>query len=75
LYAYGALSAELRSAKAKSHNLDQLLSRLVNVRGFEDASDIVSVLHIRLIHSTARSTADCTHKPPRLIADLIRTVV
>ena len=38
--AYGALSAELRNAEANHHNLDQLLPRLIKVRGFEDADGV-----------------------------------
>jgi hypothetical protein len=70
--AYGALSAELRSAEANHHNLDQLLPRLVNAKGFEDASDIASVLHARLARATNRPAGSGrTRKPPRLIAGLI----
>jgi hypothetical protein len=70
--AYGALSAELRNAEANHHNLDQLLPRLVSVRGFEDADDIASVLHTRLARATSRPAGSGrTRKPPRLIAGLI----
>ncbi|MDN6024984.1 ATP-dependent DNA helicase [Bifidobacterium mongoliense] len=70
--AYGALSAELRNAEANHHDLDQLLPRLVNVRGFEDAGDIASVLHARLARATARPAGSGrTSRPPRLIAGLI----
>jgi conjugative relaxase-like TrwC/TraI family protein len=72
--AYGALSAELRNAEANHHNLDQLLPRLVQVRGFEDASDIASILHARLARATTRPAGSGrTRKPPRLIAGLIPT--
>lgn len=72
--AYGALSAELRSAEANQHDLDQLLPRLVKVRGFEDADDIASVLHARLARATARPAGSGrTRKPPHLIAGLIPT--
>ncbi|MFT8396637.1 MobF family relaxase [Propionibacterium sp.] len=72
--AYGALSAELRNAEANHHNLDQLLPRLVQVRGFEDADDIASVLHARLARATARPAGSGrTRKPPRLIAGLVPT--
>ncbi|WP_230953406.1 MobF family relaxase [Propionibacterium freudenreichii] len=72
--AYGALSAELRSAEANHHDLDQLLPRLVNVRGFENADDIASVLHARLARATIRPTGSGRiRKPPRLIAGLIPT--
>jgi hypothetical protein len=70
--AYGALSAELRNAEANHHQLDQLLPRLVSVRGFEDAGDIASVLHARLARATMRPAGSGrTRKPPRLIAGLI----
>ena len=70
--AYGALSAELRSAESNHHDLDQLLPRLVNVRGFKDADDIASVLHARLARATIRPAgSDRARKPPRLIAGLI----
>lgn len=70
--AYGALSAELRNAEANHHNLDQLLPRLVNVRGFGDADDIASVLHARLARATTRPAGSGrTRKQPRLIAGLI----
>lgn len=73
--AYGALSAELRNAEANHHDLDQLVPRLVNVRGFEDADDIASVLHARLARVTARPAGSGrTRKPPRLIAGLIPIV-
>ncbi|CEI47065.1 Putative conjugal transfer protein, Dtr system [Propionibacterium freudenreichii] len=72
--AYGALSAELRSAEANHHNLDQLLPRLVNVRSFEDADDIASVLHARLARATSHPAGSGrTRRAPRLIAGLIPT--
>ena len=52
--AYGALSAELRHAEANHRNLDELLPRLVSVRGFADAEDIASVLHARLAWAKVR---------------------
>jgi hypothetical protein len=70
--AYGALSAELRNAEANHHQLDQLLPRLVSVRGFEDADDIASVLHARLARATSRPAGSGrTRRPPRLIVGLI----
>jgi conjugative relaxase-like TrwC/TraI family protein len=70
--AYGALSAELRNAEANYHNLDQLIPRLVQVRSFEDASDIASALHARLARATSRPAGSGrTRKPPHLIAGLI----
>ena len=72
--AYDALSAELRNAEANHHQLDQLLPYLVSVRGFEDADDIVSVLHDRLARATSRpAESGRTRRPPRLIAGLIPT--
>ncbi|MEK0226175.1 ATP-dependent DNA helicase [Bifidobacterium mongoliense] len=73
--AYGALSADLRNAEANHHDLDQLIPRLVNVRGFEDADDIASVLHARLARATTRPAGSGrTRKAPRLIAGLIPAV-
>ncbi len=70
--AYGALSAEFRSAEANRHDLDQLLPRLVSIRGFEDADDIASVLHSRVARATARPAGSGrTRKPPRFIVGLI----
>lgn len=72
--AYGALSAELRNAEANHHNLGHLIPRLVQVRSFEDASDIASVLHARLARAISRPAGSGrTRKPPRLIAGLIPT--
>lgn len=63
---------ELRNAEANHHDLDQLLPRLVQVRGFEDADDIASVLHARLTRATSRPVGSGrTRRPPRLIAGLI----
>ena len=70
--AYGALSAEFRSAEANHHNLDQLLPRLIQIRGFEDADDIASVLHARVARATARPAGSGrTRTPPRFIVGLI----
>jgi hypothetical protein len=69
---YGALSAEFRSAEANHHDLDQLLPRLVGIRGFEDADDIASVLHSRVARATARPAGSGrTRTPPRFIVGLI----
>ena len=70
--AYGALSADLRAAEANHHDLDQLLPRLVSIRGFEDADDIASVLHSRGARATARPAGSGrTRKPPRFIVGLV----
>ncbi len=70
--AYGALSAEFRSAEANHHDLDQLLPRLVQVRGFEDADDIASVLHSRVARATTRPAGSGrTRRAPRFIVGLI----
>ncbi len=69
---YGALSAELRRAEANHHDLDTLVPRLVQARGFSDADDIASVLHHRLARATARPAGSGrTRQAPRLIAGLI----
>ena len=70
--AYGALSAELRRAEANHHDVERLLSRLVQARGIEDADDIASVLHARLAKASARPAGSGrTRTPPRMIAGLI----
>lgn len=70
--AYGALSAELRRAEANHHDVDRLLPRFVQARSVEDADDIASVLHARLVKATARPAGSGrTRKQPRLIAGLI----
>ncbi|MCH6470707.1 relaxase domain-containing protein [Sinomonas sp. 5-5] len=70
--AFGALTAELRRAEANHHDVDQLLPRLVQAHGFEDADDIAAVIHHRLARVTARPTGSGrTRRPPRLIAGLI----
>ncbi|MGN6161387.1 MAG: MobF family relaxase, partial [Marmoricola sp.] len=70
--AFGALGAELRRAEANHHDVDRLLPRLVQARGFEDADDIASVIHHRLARATARPAGSGrTRKPARLIAGLI----
>ncbi|MFT0848215.1 hypothetical protein VR010_10745 [Actinomycetaceae bacterium L2_0104] len=51
-----------------------MLPRLVQVRGFEDADDIASVLHARVARATARpagSGRTRTRTPPRFIVGLI----
>lgn len=69
---FGALAAELRRAEANHHNIDALMPRLVAARGFEDADDIASVLHHRLVRATARPAGSGrTRKVPRLIVGLI----
>src|SRR5699024_125410 len=55
--AFGALTAELRRAEANHHNVDQLLPRLIQARGLEDAEDLASIIHHRLAHATARLIA------------------
>jgi conjugative relaxase-like TrwC/TraI family protein len=70
--AFGALVTEMRRAEANRHDLDQLMPRLVHVRGFEDAEDIASVLHWRVARAASRPAGSGrTRKPPRLIAGLI----
>ena len=70
--AYGALSAELRQAEANHHNLDELLPRLVSIRGVADAEDIASVLHARVARATVHPAGSGrTRQLPRLVAGLI----
>lgn len=69
---FGAFTAELRRAEANHHDLDVLLPRLVQARGFTDADDIASILHHRIAAATARPAGSGrTRKAPRLIAGLI----
>src|SRR5699024_1889445 len=70
--AFGALTAELRRAEANHHDIETLLPRLVQARGFTDADDIAAVLHHRVAQATARPAGSGrTRKTPRLIAGLI----
>ncbi|NHN54342.1 relaxase domain-containing protein [Calidifontibacter sp. DB0510] len=70
--AFGALTAELRRAEANHHDMDQLLPRLVQARGFDDADDIAAVLHHRVVRATARPAGSGrTRQAPRLITGLI----
>lgn len=70
--AFGALSAEMRRAEANHHDLDRLMPRLVQARGFEDADDIAAVLHWRVARATERPAGSGrTRREPELIAGLI----
>ncbi len=70
--AFPALTAELRRAEANQHDVENLLPRLVQARGFGDADDIAAVLHFRVARATARPAGSGrTRKAPRLIAGLI----
>lgn len=70
--AFGALSAEMRRAEANHHDLDRLMPRLVQARGFEDADDIAAVLHWRVARVTERPAGSGrTRREPELIAGLI----
>lgn len=73
--AFGALTAELRRAEANHHNVDQLLPRLIQARGLENADDLAAIIHHRLAHATARPAGSGrTRKTARLIAGLIPRV-
>lgn len=70
--AFGPLTAELRRAEAHHFNIEALLKRVVEVRGFEDAQDIAAVLRTRVSSATAQGTgAGRSRKTPRLVAGLI----
>lgn len=70
--AFGALTAELRRAEAKNHDVDALLPMLVRAHCLTDAQDIASILHHRVEMATARPAGSGrTHKTPHLIAGLI----
>ncbi len=70
--AFGPLTAELRRAEANHHNVDTLLPRLIQARGFGDADDIVAVIHSRIARATARPAGSArARRAPRLIAGLI----
>lgn len=69
---FGALTAELRRAEAEHHNIETLLPRLAEARGFGDAEDIAAVLHLRLARVTVRpASSGRARKTPRLLAGLI----
>ena len=69
---FGALTAELRRAEAEHHNVEVLLPRLAEARGFGDADDIAAVLHHRLARVTVRpASSGRVRKAPRLLAGLI----
>lgn len=58
-----------QSTKPPTTTSDQLLPRLVQARGSEDADDIASVIHHRLTRATTRRAGSGrTRKTPRLIA-------
>lgn len=63
--AFGALITEMRRAEANRHDLDQLMPRLVHVRGFEDAEDIASVLHWRVARAASRPAGSGRTRKPR----------
>jgi len=70
--AFGPLAAELRRAEANRHDLEALVPRVVQARGFDDADDIASILHHRVAAVTARSAGSSRRrKSPCLIAALI----
>lgn len=70
--AFGALTAELRRAEANHHDIETLLSRLINARAFGDADDLAAVLHYRVTRATTRPAGSGrAPKMPRLIAGLI----
>src|SRR5690606_7766824 len=73
--AFGALTAELRRAEANHHDVDRLLPRLIQARGFEDADDLAAIIHHRLASGTARPAGSGrTRRLARLIAGLIPRV-
>ena len=70
--AFGPLTAELRRAEANHHDIETLLSRLIQARGFADADDIAAVLHYRVARATAHPAGSGrARKAPKLIAGLI----
>ncbi|WP_417555631.1 MobF family relaxase [Microbacterium sp.] len=70
--AFGALTSELRRAEANHHDIETLLPRLIQVRGFTDADDIAAVLRYRVAKATERPAGSGRiRKAPRLIAGLI----
>ncbi|NYE93872.1 hypothetical protein FHU41_000093 [Psychromicrobium silvestre] len=70
--AFGPLTGELRRAEANHHDVETLLPRLVQARGFADADDIAAVLHYRVANATARPAGSGRNrKSPRLIVGLI----
>ena len=70
--AFGPLTAELRRAEANHHDIETLLPRLIQARGFADADDIAAVLHYRVARATAHPAGSGrARKAPKLIAGLI----
>lgn len=70
--AFGALAAELRRAEANHYDVDDLLPRLVAVRGFADAEDVAAVLHGRVERATARLRwSGTTRRTAELIVGLV----
>jgi len=69
---FGPLTAELRRAEANHHDIETLLPRLVQARGFNDADDIAAVIHYRVARTTERPAGSGrARKAPRLIAGLL----
>lgn len=70
--AFGPLAAELRRAEANHHDIDALLPRLVQARGFGDADDIAAVIHHRVSAATfGPAGSGRARRAPRLIAGLV----
>lgn len=70
--AFGPFTAELRRAEALNFDVASMLSRVVAVRGFEDAQDIAAVLRARLASVVSQdSGAGRSRRAPRLVAGLI----
>ncbi|QXE29460.1 MobF family relaxase [Microbacterium paraoxydans] len=70
--AFGPLTAELRRAEANHHDVEALLPRLVQARGFGDADNIAAVIRHRVAAVTARAVGSSRrHSAPRLITGLI----
>lgn len=70
--AFGALTAELRRAEAHHFDIKSLLTRVVAVRGLDDASDIAAILHSRIESIAAHgSGAGRSRKMPRLVVGLL----
>ena len=70
--AFGALTAGLRRAEAHHVDVEQLLSRGVAARGFEDAQDVAAVLCSRLTTAiSCNSRAGSSRSTARLVGGLI----
>ena len=68
--AFGPLLTSMREAEARGLNVGAVLPRLVQARGFDDATDPAAVLHAR-VQRWAASAASKRRGPADLVAGLL----